>query len=155
MSLKLTRLSWFMFLAYYKKKIVLSGIGNIFFQFQMVIIYMYINTCSIKRMRYFISSKRWDTCNMIYSTPRIILFYNIFNKFSHYASNEIILLFCPEKKLNHSGNSYIALPETIIFHKKYLYCSTKTVISPLRATILHIYLAFFIRIEGWCLPFIV
>lgn len=92
---------------------------------------------------------------MIYSTPRIILFYNIFNKFSHYASNEIILLFCPEKKLNHSGNSYIALPETIIFHKKYLYCSIKTVISPLRATILHIYLAFFIRIEGWCLPFIV
>lgn len=96
----------------------MSGIGNIFFQFQMVIIYMYINTCSIKRMRDFISSKRWDTCNMIYSTPCIILFYNIFNKFSHYASNEIILLFCPEKKLNHSGNSYIALPETNYISQK-------------------------------------
>lgn len=40
-------------------------------------------------------------------------------------------------------------------HKKCFYCSQNTVIKPSCATILHIYLAFFIRIEGWCLPLIV
>lgn len=50
------------------------------------------------------------------------------------------------KLLNPAVNSHIALPETVIIYRKWLYCLSETVISPLRAIILSIdYLGFEIK----------
>lgn len=35
----------------------------------------------------------------------------------------------PQKLLIHAGNSYKVLPETVMFHSKWVYCPLKTFIS--------------------------
>lgn len=95
---------------------------------------MYINTCSIKHAFICLSFKihlistilrEWEisfqsnddiTC---FTRPHALFCYITFLiSFLIMPQMGLILLFCPEKKHNHSGNSYIALPETVIFHKK-------------------------------------